>query len=58
MVVPADSSGPGWFIITSVTTGADGDLINVTFVQVRHTILIVDMCTCVQERILMCDMTL
>ena len=49
MVVLADSLGPGRFIITSVTTGADGDLINVTFVQVRHTIitLIVDMCTCV-----------
>ena len=47
MVVPADSLGPGRFIITSVTIGADGDLINVTFVQVRHTILIVDMCTCV-----------
>ena len=28
-------SGPGRFTITSVTVGAD-DLINVTFVQVRH----------------------
>ena len=29
-------SGPGRFTITSVTVGADHDLINVTFVQVCH----------------------
>ena len=30
------SSGPGRFIITSVTIEDDHDLINVTFVQVSH----------------------
>ena len=39
MVVLADSSGPGRFFITNVATGANGDLINVTLVQVSHTIL-------------------
>ena len=35
----ANFLGPGQFTITSVIIGVDRDLINVTYVQVRHVIL-------------------